>query len=108
MVAVTAASGGYRVLYLGSNVPADDLIFAAGAAGVHAIALSLTCATMTLDVADEIQRLRKGVPSKVTLFLGGSGAALYRSTLGDMQPIIWAGSLNEFRDSLDQTLSQGS
>ncbi len=107
MVAVTAASGGYRVLYLGANVPADDLIFAARNAGVQAIALSLTCAPLSLDIADDLRRVRQGVDPKVLLFLGGTGATAYRSGLGDMQRTVWVDSLSEFRDDLDRALSQG-
>ena len=107
MVAVTAASSGYRVLYLGGNVPADELIFAARDAGVQAIALSLTCTTMSLDIADDLRRVRQGVHSKVILFLGGTGVTAYRSALGDMQRTVWVDSLSEFPDSLDRALSQG-
>jgi methanogenic corrinoid protein MtbC1 len=73
MAALTALGAGANPLYLGVELPVEDLLSAVEGAGAAALALSLVTipgpqATRTVGA------LRGGMAAEVRLWLGGSGA----------------------------------
>ncbi len=74
LVAVTAVGEGWRVLFLGSDLPADAIAAAARQADARAVALSLIYPVDDRVLVQEVGRLRALLPSDVLLIAGGPGA----------------------------------
>ena len=74
--ALYAASYGWRVVYLGPNLPAEEVCQAVKIAGARLVLISVVCASDI--VADELRRLSQFLPSNVTLVIGGAGSDALR------------------------------
>jgi DNA-binding transcriptional MerR regulator/methylmalonyl-CoA mutase cobalamin-binding subunit len=79
--AAAAASAGWRVTYMGANLPAEDIAAAARARSARAVALSLVYPEDDLHLHSEIVRLRKLLPQGTALLAGGRAASSYARTL---------------------------
>ncbi|MBX7120470.1 MAG: cobalamin-dependent protein [Gemmatimonadaceae bacterium] len=91
MLAATTASGsGWRVIYLGPNLPAEELARAAKQVKADVVALSIVYPTSDTTVVDELRRLRAHLPSTTGIVVGGAGATSY----GDVLREIGADALN--------------
>ena len=75
LVGAAAAAAGWRVLYLGADLPAQDIAAAATAANVRIVAMSLTYVRDRAAALGELRVLRALLPSAVVLLVGGAGAA---------------------------------
>lgn len=85
MLAATTASGnGWRVAYMGPNLPAEELARAAVHARAQALALSIVYPTDDPELANELRLLRKHLPREIPLVIGGNGAAHYADVLGEI------------------------
>jgi methanogenic corrinoid protein MtbC1 len=73
--AVTAASVGLQVTYLGADVPADEIIAAAGHTESRAVILSVVFPRNMARAREECLRTQKGLPQGVRLILGGASAS---------------------------------
>ncbi len=74
MAALTAVGAGANPIYLGAELPVEDLLGAVEETGAAVLALSI----VTLPQAQAtraVNAIRGGLPSEVHLWLGGSGAA---------------------------------
>jgi DNA-binding transcriptional MerR regulator/methylmalonyl-CoA mutase cobalamin-binding subunit len=74
MAAITAVGAGANALYLGAEMPVEDLLGAVEDTDAEALALSL----VTLPAAQAariVSALRGGLASEVYLWLGGAGAS---------------------------------
>jgi DNA-binding transcriptional MerR regulator len=74
MAALAAMGAGANPLYLGPEVPVEDLLHAVERCGAAALALSIV-AQPESEVAAPLAALRAGLPSHVHLWIGGAGAA---------------------------------
>ncbi|MBX9927763.1 MAG: cobalamin-dependent protein [Gemmatimonadaceae bacterium] len=79
LVAATASQYGWRVLYLGANLPSDDIAAAAVQARADVVALSIVFPTDDSALPGELLRLKKALPPGVAITVGGSGASSYKS-----------------------------
>ncbi len=77
----TAASQGWRVTYLGPNLPAEEIVGCAAENSAKAVGLSIIYPTDDPSMADELQKLRRGLGEDVAVFIGGSGAVAYDSVI---------------------------
>ncbi|MFM8782167.1 MAG: B12-binding domain-containing protein, partial [Gemmatimonadota bacterium] len=85
MLAATSAGGhGWRVIYLGPNLPAEELARAAQIAKADAVALSIVYPTDDPRLAGELRTLRSKLPPQVGLVVGGSGAPSYGEVLSEI------------------------
>ena len=75
LVGAAAAAEGWRVLYLGADVPASDIAAAARATKAAVVAVSVTYIHDHAKTLDEIRSLRDHLPPAVVLIVGGAGAA---------------------------------
>ena len=82
MAAAAAAAEGWRVLYLGAEIPPVELAGAARDTGARAVALSVMYADPG-EVAREVEALSQALEGEVDLLVGGTGLAALRSALGD-------------------------
>jgi len=73
MAAAAAAHDGWRVTWLGADLPASQIVTAAAQGSAHMVALSV--ATHPVGIRDELLALRQGIEPHVPLLVGGTGAA---------------------------------
>jgi methanogenic corrinoid protein MtbC1 len=83
MVSVAAATDGWKVTYLGPDLPAEDIVAAAKTRKVRAVALSLVYPADDPRLGDELRTLRDGLDEGTTLLIGGASAAAYRKEIGE-------------------------
>lgn len=75
LVALVAGSHGWRVVYLGANLPAGEIATAARQVQPDKVLLSWVCAEPE-DTLSELARLRQQLPASVTLLVGGRQAQI--------------------------------
>jgi methanogenic corrinoid protein MtbC1 len=84
VVAAAAAAEGWRVTYLGADLPAEDIAEAAARTRARAVALSVVFPAGDATLEDELRRLRALLPKDVTLAVGGAAASAYRAVLNEI------------------------
>jgi methanogenic corrinoid protein MtbC1 len=84
LAASQAHESGWDVLYLGSNLPAEEIATAARARGVRAVMLSLVFPTSDPGLVSQLQDLRKLVGADMPIIAGGQGASSYQGTLSEI------------------------
>jgi methanogenic corrinoid protein MtbC1 len=78
--AAAAVSEGWRVVYLGANLPAHDIVNAAAQVGAHMIALSVVYANGD-SAATEVSEVARSVPDGVEVLIGGASAHTVESVV---------------------------
>ncbi|MDY7093978.1 MAG: MerR family transcriptional regulator [Acidobacteriota bacterium] len=81
LAAAMAATEDWRVLPLGADLPAEDLVAAAREMGAAAVALSLIYPADDPQLGHELLHLRQQLGPEVALLVGGRCAVAYRSFL---------------------------
>lgn len=81
LAAATAAAAGWRTVYLGPDLPADDIAMIAREVDAQAVALSVVYPAQDGALAEELRRLRQSLPPDVALLVGGRAAHLYQRQL---------------------------
>jgi methanogenic corrinoid protein MtbC1 len=76
MLAVVTASRGYRAIYLGADLPVDEVGRFCARVSVAAVALSLVTSPEVIDAYAQIDTLRALLPSQVAIWVGGQAARL--------------------------------
>jgi methylmalonyl-CoA mutase cobalamin-binding subunit/DNA-binding transcriptional MerR regulator len=88
-MASIASLDGWRVTYLGPNLPAEDIAAAVGQDHARAVGLSIIYPPDDPHVPQELARLHRYLGADVTVFVGGRGSASYQeilASLGVMRP----------------------
>jgi len=88
MAAVTAAAEGWQVIYLGPNLPAQEIALAATSKNAKAILLSIVYPQDDPFLGDELGRLRTMLPDQSAILAGGRAARAYTVALQTSQAII--------------------
>jgi DNA-binding transcriptional MerR regulator/methylmalonyl-CoA mutase cobalamin-binding subunit len=86
LAGATAAHCGWKVLYLGANLPAAEIALAATRSRAHAVALSLVSPKNDTELPGELRQLRRALPDTAIL-VGGHAAPFYAATLKKIQAI---------------------
>lgn len=73
LAAAVASSEGWRVLYLGPDLPASEIALAAASAGAQAVALSVVRSAGSGETAAELRAVAEALAGKVTVLVGGAG-----------------------------------
>lgn len=81
MAAVIATSHGWKVSYLGADVPAESIAEVASARRARVVALSLVYPVNDSGVEGELLRLRRLLPASTSILVGGPAAADYDRAL---------------------------
>lgn len=87
-VAATAAAEGWRVAYLGCDLPAADIAAVAQDLDAEAVALSIVYPAEAAEVKRELRELRRQLPPDKTLLVGGRAAESYRDVLDEMGAVV--------------------
>jgi len=74
IAAALMALRGYRVLYLGASTPIEQIVAAARAGNAEAVAVSVSAAMPRARSAKAIAQLRRSLPPRLALWVGGAGA----------------------------------
>lgn len=99
MAAAVAPMQGWKVIYLGPSLPAEEILGATARTRPRAVGLSLVYPAADRQTLSELRKLRKGLPSEITLLLGGRAATSYSEIAADNVRFI--GSIEELRHELD-------
>jgi len=81
MAGITAALAGWRVIYLGPNLPAAEVVRAAKLANARVVALGIVNDQTTGSLRHEVVAMRKGLGRAATIVGGGAGTAEHQLTL---------------------------
>jgi DNA-binding transcriptional MerR regulator/methylmalonyl-CoA mutase cobalamin-binding subunit len=84
LAAAAAAAEGWRVVYLGPGLPAEDIAEAAAQVSARAVTLGLGATPGDRVTPRELRRLRALLPDEVALVVKGSGAEAHRRVLGEI------------------------
>jgi len=71
IAAATALTKGWRALYLGPNLPAEDICAAAEQSASRAVLLSIVYPQADPHLREELIKLRRLLPSSVSIIAGG-------------------------------------
>lgn len=104
IVGVSAAAEGWRVTYLGPDMPVSDLVNAAEQTGSQAVALSVVYVADDAELAGSIREIRAELPESVALIIGGAASNRIRRQAEAAGALV-VDSLPEFR-ALLRRLSQ--
>jgi methanogenic corrinoid protein MtbC1 len=75
--ALAAASAGFHIIYLGSSIPASEIVRTAEDTGAVLVLVSIVFPGSTTKIRQEIDTLRRFLPNSCRLILGGSSAGPY-------------------------------
>lgn len=81
LAALTAASDGWQVLYLGPNTPAGEIVAIAEQRQARAVVLSIVYPPDDPSVASELRQLRALLPEAFPIVVGGAAAPAYDASL---------------------------
>jgi DNA-binding transcriptional MerR regulator/methylmalonyl-CoA mutase cobalamin-binding subunit len=84
MVAVTFAFGGWNPLYLGPDIPSDEIAFAAVAKQIKVVAISISYPADDPRLPEALRRLRRQLPQDIVLLVGGAAVIGYRQVLEEI------------------------
>ena len=107
MAAVSAASAGWKTLYLNPNIPVQDIAAAAQQSGARVVGLSIVYAADKESLTADMQLLRKQLPQHVDLMLGGSAAGDLGDFISESGAILLTG-FGQVKDVLDRLRSPTS
>jgi methanogenic corrinoid protein MtbC1 len=99
LAAASARDLGWKITYLGPNLPIEEIAACAKARKARAVALSVVYPEKCPIIRDKLCRIRQLLPESVALIVGGRASRGYQEHLADL-PIHWVHSLSE----LDQVL----
>jgi methanogenic corrinoid protein MtbC1 len=100
LVGAAAAAEGWRVVYLGADVPAKEIATAAAiASNVRVVAISLTYVRDRTKMVGELRELRMLLPASVVLVAGGAGTAGIETDLSALGIRVGT-DLADLRDTL--------
>jgi DNA-binding transcriptional MerR regulator/methylmalonyl-CoA mutase cobalamin-binding subunit len=88
LAAASAAAVGWRVTYLGGDLPAAAIAAAARQTGAAVVALSLVHPENDPDVSNEVRALRATLPPDIVLIVGGAAAKGYARALKDVKALV--------------------
>lgn len=77
MAGASAAAEGWRVIWLGPNLPAADIVLAVQSLRPDAVAVSLVHQTRDAELHRELERIARGVVEMAPLVVGGRAAGAH-------------------------------
>jgi len=98
MAALVALGGGANPLFLGPDVPTDDVLAAAEAARVRVVALGIVSLPLA-EAVGAVRTIRQGLPDDVRVWIGGAGAG---EVLREVSPARKPDSLRPGRAELQR------
>ena len=108
IVAMMAAMYGWKVVYLGANVPADEIVQAIRQSRSNAVALSLVFPVDDPEIATELSVIRTELGPDFPILAGGRATGAYSTPLSAINAhvITSLDSLREFLPMLSASAKQ--
>lgn len=88
LAAACASAHGWRVIYLGPSLPAEEIAGAARQGMVRAVALSVVHPEDDPSLAGEVARLRRLLPPEVAVLVGGRACWAYRPAFESIRAML--------------------
>ncbi|MFW6175562.1 MAG: MerR family transcriptional regulator, partial [Acidobacteriota bacterium] len=103
LAAATAAASGWRIAYLGGDLPGEEIARAARATGARAVALSIVYPPDDPGLGEEMRALRAGLGDDTRLLVGGDGTPAYARVLEEVgaRTLDGYGALRSELEALD-------
>ncbi|MFM8878029.1 MAG: MerR family transcriptional regulator [Verrucomicrobiota bacterium] len=101
IVAAAATGLGWRVVYGGACLPAEEIAGMATEQGAKAVGLSVVHPTDDPSLALELKLLRRLLPAPIRILVGGRASAAYRSEIQSIGATL-VGGLDDLRDQLNR------
>lgn len=101
IVAAAATGLGWRVVYGGASLPAEEIAGMAIEQGARAVGLSLVHPTDDPAISLELKLLRRLLPASTRILVGGRASGAYRAEIESIGATR-VGSLDDLRDHLNQ------
>jgi MerR family transcriptional regulator, light-induced transcriptional regulator len=102
LIGAMAAVDGWRVIYLGADLPASEIAAAAITTGARVVAVSVVYVHDRQRIVDELRALRARLPANVAVVAGGAAALSLGAELGAMGIRVGA-RLADLSAVLDET-----
>ncbi len=106
LASIIAELKGWKVTYLGANLPAEEIAAAVKFTNARAVTLSISFSTDDHIVAKELRRLKKLIGLQVALIVGGRSAGHYQAVLDEVG-VTHVKDYDHFRRLLDQLGNSG-
>ena len=103
--ALASSESGWKPLYFGPNLPADEIAYAVRKLEAKALSLSLCHQINDSRLVTEINKIRRATEARVQIFLGGYGAVAAERLLKGLHVII-VNDLSKFRGYLEKIVGQ--
>jgi methanogenic corrinoid protein MtbC1 len=101
LVSVIAASEGYKVIYLGTNIPLEEIVIAATDLNASAVCLSLVYPENDIGTKQYLADLRKMLNKDTKVVVGGRAALSYRDVI-EREGFLLAENIVYFKRILNQ------
>jgi methanogenic corrinoid protein MtbC1 len=98
MTAAISASEGWRVIYLGADLPTSEIATAAVRTRARAVAISMIANENAARASAELRELARTIPDETRILVGGAAAARLNA---DRKRVTLLSSMSEFRAELD-------
>jgi MerR family transcriptional regulator, light-induced transcriptional regulator len=100
LAGIIAELKGWKVTYLGANLPAEEIAAAVRYTNATAVTISISYKIDDLLIAKELRRLRKLIGNDVALIVGGRAAGHYEAVL-DQVGVLKIKSYDHFKEILE-------
>jgi methanogenic corrinoid protein MtbC1 len=88
IVGVIASSIGWKVIYLGANLPVEEIAAAADNLKAKIVSLSIVYPVDDPQLYRDLKNLKKMLPSKVSIIAGGRAVDGYKNILDEIGAVI--------------------
>lgn len=85
---VVAASAGWKVVYLGSNLPVEEIAAAAGSLDAKIVALSIVYPNDDPHLKKNLVNLKKMLPEEAAIIIGGRAVNGYLDVLDEISAVV--------------------
>jgi DNA-binding transcriptional MerR regulator/methylmalonyl-CoA mutase cobalamin-binding subunit len=104
-IALVARESGWRSLYLGPSLPADEIAAAVSLSNAIAVALSITFSYDHQQLVEEVKKLRRFLSNDTTIFIGGQDASTFSDRFDELN-VQLLDSLDNLKLALDNLLKR--
>ncbi len=101
-VCILAQEYGWRPVFLGANLPAEEITAACDVLEPQLLAVSITCRVNDRFMQEELIRMSDAVADRCPLVIGGRASETYRHTIADRSGAVWA-TTEAFTDLLQSS-----
>jgi methanogenic corrinoid protein MtbC1 len=101
IIALIAASEGWRVTYLGPNLPAEEIASATSLKKTELVLLSIVYPANDPYLRSELEKLRILLPSSVKILIGGRVSESYQDLIEEIGA-LQMNDLDKYRQFLEE------